>query len=657
MQIFVFALSVFVAIALLLWRTQIIVLWNNWRWSKLVPEHAENPYYRDFIEQSPDAFFVVEVMHAGNFRFIELNPVAVKCFDPQGIGFVSRNLDELLHHAIDQNHRGILQELESQLLKVVMTGEPVQYEEKLGIIGNSDSSIYGIKLSPVASDTGNRRIMCFARDTDKYGNFKQERLKRTKLEEQFSDFSANVPGFLFSYVQKPNGAASMPFASAGIQALFGLWPEDVVQSLAPLNMLIHPDSKPQIIESIARSAADLLPLEAEFCVEHPVKGELWIESRAAPILNNDGSIVWHGFMYDITPRKLMDEAVRNSLKNYTEAQRLGKMGSWELNTASGTLNWSDEIYRILEADPSRYDASYEILLNAVHPDDREAVIKAYRAIRDRNMSCSIDYRCSFQDGRIKYIHECVEARYEADMKSRYVHGIVQDMSSVRASDRHLKDTQDRLRELVISREMLREEERKHLAWELHEELGQLLAAMKMRMSSLRSQLKGNHIDQVNDIRSVIELIDNSIRTVHDIVSELRPTVLFHGVVAALEWLIAEYNKHPGIECKLEIDEEDNILLNEEMTTLVFRTAQEAMEGAMRQTNVTRMSISWTSNKDHLRLALQHDGVAHSAEYPTEKSLVIFGMQERIAAFGGVMQVFSTLDHDTVIEACFLNRDY
>jgi signal transduction histidine kinase len=179
--------------------------------------------------------------------------------------------------------------------------------------------------------------------------------------------------------------------------------------------------------------------------------------------------------------------------------------------------------------------------------------------------------------------------------------------------------------------------------------------MKMRMSGLRSKLQKSDSAQAEDSRAVIELIDSSIRSVHDIVSELRPTVLFHGVVAALEWLVAELNKQPGLKCELKVDEEDGVFVSDELTTLVFRVAQETLEHAMRHANVTHVIVSWTSNKNCHCLAVQHDCVSQIAELSNGKSLSFFGMQERIAAFGGEMQVFSTLDHGTVIEASFRNQ--
>lgn len=494
-----------------------------------------------------------------------------------------------------------------------------------------------------------------ARNIPYHAFYEQELLKRTKLEEQLSGFAASAPGFFYSYRHDPDGKHSMPFASDGIHELFGLHPKDVANNIEPLSQLTHPDDVTKLHDAIERSRADLALLDIEFRIAHPVKDTLWIESRATPVLNQDGSTVWHGFMHDITQRKHMEDVLRYSRENFAEAQRIGKMGSWEQDSASGILTCSDEIYRILERDPSRVPVFHETFLNAIHPEDREAVAKTYAASLEKDASYSIDYRLLFPDSRIKLVRECIETHREAVKESHHSHGTVQDITSLKVTEQRLKDTQDKFRELVISRELLREDERKRVAWEMHEELGQLLAAMKMRMSGLRSKLQKSDSSQADDSRAVIELIDSSISTVHDIVSELRPTVLFHGVVAALEWLAAEFNKHPGLECELNVNEEEDIFVSDEMTTLVFRIAQEVLENTMRHANVTHVIVSWTSNKNSHCLAVQHDGVSQFTELSSGKSLSFFGMQERIAAYGGEMQVFSTLDHGTVIEASFQNK--
>lgn len=606
---------------------------------------------KELFENASDAIFVVEVERAGAFHFLSLNPVAIQIFDRAGAGFEGLDFDEIARRAASPELGRILRELSAHLAQAVASGLPVKYESVLGGISESHPGIYDIGLVPMADDSGISHILCFARDITAGKLYEQELLERGKLKEQLSGFAGSAPGFFYSYRHGTDGSNTMPFASAGINELFGLQPEDVATDISPLSLLIHPDDLQFFFAETARSAVDLSPMSVEFRAGHPDKGVLWIESRAMPVAEADGSIVWHGFMHNVTERKKMETVLRRSQESLSEAQRIGQMGSWELDLVGGGLSWSEEIYRIFEIDPARFGATYEAFLNAIHPDDRDAVNAAYTKSLEDQTPYSIDHRLQFSDGRIKHVRECCETYYAGDGKPVRSHGTVQDITALKEAESQLIETQAKLRELVLSREALREEERKRISWEMHEELGQLLAAIKMRMYGMRSQLpKGN--SQLNeDSRAIVGLVDKSIKTIRDIVSDLRPTVLLHGVAASLEWAVAEFNRHPDIVCELEINE-DGTRVSEELTTLVFRVAQEALENIARHTGVSRVEIVWTSSRSGHRLSIRHNGETCTSDFIEDTSLSLFGIQERVSAFGGEMQMFSGLQHGLVLEATF-----
>lgn len=651
MQSYVIAIAVLAFY--IIWQTRNSNFWKIGFLRKATSKEMEGRRYKELFEHSSDAIFVVEVLHPGKFRFESLNPVAMRGIDPEGHGLEGRLLDEISQLSCNRERSHILQNLIHQLECAVKTCMPVQYEGPFSHELNMEYAISDVRLFPMVDDDGISHVLCFAHDITSRKLYELELLKRSKLEERLSGFIASAPGVFYSYQHGSDGGNTLPFISDGINELFGLQPHDVAQSIPPLHLLTHLEDMPQIIHAIARSAAELSPLTTEFRTRHPDKGELWIESRAKPVKKQDGSIVWHGFMHDITERKNMEEALRSSRQNLAEAQRIGRMGSFELDIQSAALSLSDEIYRIFETNSVPFCSHPEAFLNTIHPNDRESVKKVRSESLERNTPYNIDYCLLFPDERIKYVRECCEVHFDADGEPHHVHGTVQDITSLKITEQILQDTQKKLRELIVSRELLREEERKHIAWEMHEELGQLLAAMKMRMSGIRAQLPKHVPVLTDDSRVLVDLIDKAIHMVHDIVSQLRPTVLFHGTVAALEWLVAEFNKNSGIECELCIDELEGSLISDELMTLVFRMAQDALENVMRHTSVTHVAVSWASNHNIHCIKIQHDGDEISiAGLSGDESLCYFGLDERVRAFGGTLQLSSTLKQGTVIEACF-----
>jgi PAS domain S-box-containing protein len=130
-----------------------------------------------------------------------------------------------------------------------------------------------------------------------------------------------------------------------------------------------------------------------------------------------------------------------------EAQRLARLGSWDLDLVDNRLQWSAEIYRIFELDPARFGASYEAFLAAIHPDDREAVNRAYTESVANRTPYEITHRLRMPDGRIKYVHERCETRYDDQGRPLRSIGTVQDITA-----QHLAEV-----ELARHREILEEQ--------------------------------------------------------------------------------------------------------------------------------------------------------------------------------------------------------
>lgn len=131
-----------------------------------------------------------------------------------------------------------------------------------------------------------------------------------------------------------------------------------------------------------------------------------------------------------------------------EAQRIAQVGSWELGLVSNTLSWSDEIFRIFEIDPEKFGASYEAFLNAIHPDDREAVSRAYTESLEKRVPYDVEHRLLMPDGRIKYVHERGATDYDADGKPVCSLGTVQDITERRLAEAVLHEREQEFRALA-----------------------------------------------------------------------------------------------------------------------------------------------------------------------------------------------------------------
>jgi diguanylate cyclase (GGDEF)-like protein len=137
-----------------------------------------------------------------------------------------------------------------------------------------------------------------------------ERLRQTA--ELLTSLTDEVPGLVFQYQLLPDGGASFPYASAGIREIYELEPQDVAATAAPLDAVIHAEDLDAYYRSLEASARSLSPWHLEYRVVLPRQGLRWRQGDARPRRMEDGRILWHGFITDITERQAMEDELRES---------------------------------------------------------------------------------------------------------------------------------------------------------------------------------------------------------------------------------------------------------------------------------------------------------------------------------------------------------
>ncbi len=145
---------------------------------------------------------------------------------------------------------------------------------------------------------------------------------------------------------------------------------------------------------------------------------------------------------DITERKEAVEALRLTTERLNEAQRIAHLGAWELDLVARHLVWSDEVFRIFEIDPDQCDASYEVFMGVVHPEDRDRVHQVYTDSLKHHVPYEITHRLLMKDGRIKWVHERCLSEFDATGKPLRSQGMVQDITE-------RKQIEDQVRQLAF----------------------------------------------------------------------------------------------------------------------------------------------------------------------------------------------------------------
>jgi signal transduction histidine kinase/HAMP domain-containing protein len=218
----------------------------------------------------------------------------------------------------------------------------------------------------------------------------------------------------------------------------------------------------------------------------------------------------------------------------------------------------------------------------------------------------------------------------------------------------VKSGRERLRFLSKQLIEVQENERRHIARELHDEIGQALTAVKVNLQSmLRAEVPGVSIPRLEES---IGIIDRSIHQVRNLSLDLRPSLLDDlGIISALRWYIDRQAQRAGFEAQF-ISVLPEVRLPPEVETTCFRIVQEALTNVIRHAKASQVTIVLSQVGEDLEVVIRDDGIgfdiAHIREQPPEDAtLGLLGMKERVELVGGTLEIQSGLRAGTEIRAC------
>jgi PAS domain S-box-containing protein len=410
-----------------------------------------------------------------------------------------------------------------------------------------------------------------------------------------------------------------------------------------VDFYVDPTARERLVEHL-RTEGSLRNTEVNF--KRPDGTAFWAMLTARVATFDDAPAIYVG-LNDVTARKQAEGKLRASEASLANAQRLAHLGDWEWDAAVGATHWSDEMYRILGLTPRISRPGYRTFLAAVHRDDRASVRHAVRALLVERRPCDLDCRVTGADGAVRIVQLQAEAMRGAALHPLKLVGTIQDMTERKRIENELFASREQLRELSAHMEAIREEERKRIAMEIHDELGQLLTALKMDVSLLKMRL-AHDSDATRKADDMRELVEKTIWMVRNVASHLRPAALNFGVVSALEWLVEDFGRRKGLACQLWIHGSEPAL-DDAHATAVFRIVQASLTNVARHAGASRVDVTLTSSGTALDLHVSDDGCGFDpAAARKGYSYGLLGMSERARLIGGSLQIDSAPDTGTVV---------
>ena len=239
------------------------------------------------------------------------------------------------------------------------------------------------------------------------------------------------------------------------------------------------------------------------------------------------------------------------------------------------------------------------------------------------------------------------AEYQPDGQLLGVLLIGHNITTLKAAEKRLEYSNVRLRGLSEALVSIREEERKRIARDMHDELGQYLTGLRMGISVLRMQFADRFPEILQQVHDLSILTDKTMRVVRNIAASLRPSSLDMGVNFALEWLAAEFFERTGIDCKL-ITDDDDINIDDKHATALFRIVQESLTNITRHAEASQVEIRLRCLQQDQSLEIDDNATGLDMTSISNKAIGLQGIQERVIILGGDFAINSVPGQGTNI---------
>jgi PAS domain S-box-containing protein len=229
---------------------------------------------------------------------------------------------------------------------------------------------------------------------------------RAELQDRLTKLADAAPGALSTLRLGSDGAICFPYATAGLQHLFGVGCDRLMRDATPaFDRITPPPARDAVRASLRRSADALAAWQCEFQIRHPERGEVWLEAKSSvPQRRSDGATLWHCFIHDVTERKQAERVLRESELRWQFAIEGSGQGLWDWNVRTGEVFYSSRWKSMLGHADDEVGTDIEEWLGRVHPDERAAAQgELDRHFRGETPLCEMELRLRCKDGSWRWI--------------------------------------------------------------------------------------------------------------------------------------------------------------------------------------------------------------------------------------------------------------
>ncbi len=374
-----------------------------------------------------------------------------------------------------------------------------------------------------------------------------------------------------------------------------------------------------------------------------------VEVTAAPVdyETQKGFLI---IFQDISLRRRQEAALRRVKYRLAEAQRIAHLGNWDWDIKHNSLWLSDESYKILGIEQERFSGKYEsgleALLKFVHPDDRQRVKQTIDESVDNCKAYDIEHRIITPGGIQRYVHKRAEVECEEGRTVRMV-GTIQDITNQKNTEMQLLLSSQKLRTVAAKKELIEEQERRRIASDLHDSVGQILAFATRELKFMRKSLPQKQYDALTEI---VQQLDKAVIQTRTLSFDLSPSILYDiGFEIAVEDLVEKFSNERKINGLFKNDNFSKPL-SIPLKILLYRSIRELLMNIAKHANAKNIKVSLERKDNNIHVIVEDDGAGFDIseiDRPDKpKGFGLFSIRERIEHTGGNFMIQSARNKGT-----------